>query len=854
MEKGDFMKKSRMILSGLGIVTVAILVSIFFGQRVKTETAQVIRPLYTQAYGSSQVQETVETVPAPVLTVTKDENNPLMVRITVQDTQTTITKLKVARVDHMDDQVDFKTQGIDISITPSQSVETTYVVAQEGLYYFYAENEAGSSAVRKIVLTKTFPIKAEVTVSENNPCQIHLEVSNTILDIVTIKIALTSEVTGDDYFETQGTSIPFTRGKSVVTDYTVGKQGIYTIFIQDEIKNTQTLQVRAVEEDPITIQATQDQNNLHELTVKVTDRSANITLMKTAEGDDLDINYFKQNGAVVSINPAREITKTFTIERNCTFNVYVEDELGSSHWYAIVINNLIDQTDTTPPVLVVDYSTFENTNQNVQVTITANEKIQPVQGWTLSSDQMKLTKIYTENATEQVTVLDLAGNRTMQTVNVTNIDREPPTLQVSYSTTELTSEPVTVTITANEEIQPVDGWKLSLDQMKLTKTYTQNTEETIMVKDLAGNVTTQKVIINTIQASEELVVHVQYSDTTLTNQDVKVTISANLPLKPLSGWTLSDNQKELTKTYTKNTQEQLTIQSVTGKSVNQKIEIQNIDKVLPILQVSYSTTSPTKENVTVTIQASEVVQEVAGWNLSSTKTVLTKMYSQNAEETITVKDLAGNAVLQKIAITNMDKVAPILQVEYSPSSPTKGNVQVTIKANEKIQGISGWTLSQDQLRLTKTYSQNTEETVQVKDLVGNVTIKEIQITNILPQGPSDYYPITQDGYITQITPGTTVEEFLEHLGIEATMSSQTGTVKTGMTATFLEKTYTLVVTGDLNGDGKFDLQDLSSMVLHLAQYEQYILQGAYVKAGDINQDGKTDMIDLSTVCLRLVQN
>jgi pterin-4a-carbinolamine dehydratase len=845
-------KKITLSITGIILIVTVLIISLLFNS--KTQTKQTRETSLTQAYGSLQEQTMKETIPAPVLTVTKDQTNPLLVHLSVQDSQTTITKLKVAKVAHVEDQVDFTVQGTEIPITPSQSIQTTYTVTEEGLYFFYAENEAGSSATRKIVLTKTFPITAKATVNENNPYQIHLEVANTILDIVTIKIALTSEVTSDTYFETQGTAIPFTRAKNVITDYTVGAQGIYTIFIQDEIKNTQTLQVRAVEPDSISIQATQNPDKLNELTVKVTDVSANIVMMKTAEGEDLDINYFKENGSVVSINPAREITKMFTIEHNCTFNIYVKDELGSSHLYAIVINNLSEQTDTTPPILVVGYSTFENTNQDVQVTITANEKIQPVQGWTLSSNQMTLTKTYSENTTEQVTVLDLAGNRTMQTINVTNIDRKAPNLTVSYSTTETTTEPVKVTITADEEIQEVNGWDLSLDQMSLTKTYGQNVEETITIKDLAGNIATQKIVVRNIEVSENLVTQVHYSQTQLTNQDVQVTITANLPLKPLAGWTLSSTKQELSKRYSQNTQEQIKVESVSGKSVDEQILIQNIDKTPPTVEVNYDKTNPTKENVIVTIQANEEIQGISGWNLTQNKKVLTKTYPQNIEETVTIKDLAGNSITQKITIQNIDKIAPIVQVKFSETQPTKQNVVVTIKANEKIQKIDGWGLSQDELTLTKMYFQNMEETIQISDLVGNITTQKIEISNILPNEPSDYYPITEDGYITQIVPETTVEEFIQNLGVEASLSIPTGKIKTGMTATFAGKTYTLVVTGDLNGDGKFDLQDLSNIILHLAQYEQYRLKGAFLRAGDINQDGQTDMIDLSTICLRLAQN
>ena len=51
----------------------------------------------------------------------------------------------------------------------------------------------------------------------------------------------------------------------------------------------------------------------------------------------------------------------------------------------------------------------------------------------------------------------------------TNLDRTPPKLNISYSTTQLTNGNVTVKITSNEKIREIEGWKLSNEGLSITK-------------------------------------------------------------------------------------------------------------------------------------------------------------------------------------------------------------------------------------------------------------------------------------------------------------------------------------------------------------------------------------------------
>ena len=160
-------------------------------------------------------------------------------------------------------------------------------------------------------------------------------------------------------------------------------------------------------------------------------------------------------------------------------------------------------TDTTKPAVTASYKTVAN---GVQVTLTANEEVKAIDGWTLSADKKQLTRVYAANYSGAITVEDTSGNKSdAVTINVqitpagsgnnggnndennsgATTDKTKPTATVSYS--KSTTGTVTVTVKASEEIQPVTGWTLSTDKKTLTRQYKANYTGTITVTDLAGN-------------------------------------------------------------------------------------------------------------------------------------------------------------------------------------------------------------------------------------------------------------------------------------------------------------------------------------------------------------------------------
>ena len=107
--------------------------------------------------------------------------------------------------------------------------------------------------------------------------------------------------------------------------------------------------------------------------------------------------------------------------------------------------------------------------------------------------------------------------------------------------------------------------------------------------------------------------------------------------------------------------------------------------------------------------------------------------------------------------------------------------------------------------------------------------------------------------IVGIKPGTKVETFKSNIiGTGIQVFNQSGTelttgqiVGTGMTMKSGSETYTLIISGDLNGDGQVSATDLSKIKQHLIELR--LLEGAYLEAADVDDDENVTITDLSRI-------
>ncbi len=144
-------------------------------------------------------------------------------------------------------------------------------------------------------------------------------------------------------------------------------------------------------------------------------------------------------------------------------------------------------------------------------------------------------------------------------------------------------------------------------------------------------------------------------------------------------------------------------------------------------------------------------------------------------------------------------------------------------------------------------------------------IKTFAIVDPMPDEiTSDDVVVSEDsGYISKITVGTTVKDFWDCLNEKEYVSiikdnkvvSADALIGTGMFARIMDgnevvKSYTIIVTGDTNGDGKISITDMIAIKSHILKKE--VLSGAGEKAGDVagkasGGDGKVTITDFIKV-------
>ena len=139
----------------------------------------------------------------------------------------------------------------------------------------------------------------------------------------------------------------------------------------------------------------------------------------------------------------------------------------------------------------------------------------------------------------------------------------------------------------------------------------------------------------------------------------------------------------------------------------------------PEVTMAYSTTEKTNKDITINLEKNRNDIKILkdGQEIDENSYLVDK----NGTYLFEVQDGIGNKIQTLSAsIDWIDKEAPIISVKYEPESKTRGEVIVTINSNEELQELNGWELSQDKLSLKKSYSKNLTDSIEVKDLVGNI--------------------------------------------------------------------------------------------------------------------------------------
>lgn len=406
--------------------------------------------------------------------------------------------------------------------------------------------------------------------------------------------------------------------------------------------------------------------------------------------------------------------------------VVTEDKINGK---SITVSFVLDKT--VPTILGVEDKAYYNSGVVIEVDDDNLLDILLTKDGVEYSFVNGLTNI-TEDGTYQIVASDKAGNINSYTFVIDNIE---PVVEVIYTPNneELTSENVLVTITSNEALQEVEGWVLSEDKLTLTKEFSENIITTLELKDLAGNPVNVDIVIDyidhNVSYSPKLIIE------NLVANKVKATITS---LKQLiindDSWTeiVEDGLYKYEKIYSESVTELVSYEDLEGNTGTIEVKI---DIELNDLFVTYQE-DPDTQNVTAYVTTEEEVLEVPeGWTIDTEYQEgyrYYKIYTENVDYELVEFVTDSKYYVATIIIDSIDRDAPVAtpSVTYITEEEEKKQVVITVPANEVINGIDGWSLSEDKKTLVKIIDKPTvdvptdelNESITITDLKGNETI------------------------------------------------------------------------------------------------------------------------------------
>lgn len=170
---------------------------------------------------------------------------------------------------------------------------------------------------------------------------------------------------------------------------------------------------------------------------------------------------------------------------------------------------------------------------------------------------------------------------------------------------------------------------------------------------------------------------------------------------------------------------------------------------------------------------------------------------------------------------------------------------------------------QTTIKVKRITASGGEGVIAAQDVQIGIGIKMPEVPPVEEKITSDVYVVdNKDKDISRIAPGTTVAKFKENVETEQEMVfknkdgktlTENDVLATGMKIK-VGKTleYTLVVTGDIDGDGIVEVNDLAKVKLHLIEKDRETLSGIYFKAGDVDNDEQITVNDCAQIKLVMI--
>lgn len=570
---------------------------------------------------------------------------------------------------------------------------------QNGWYTWYAKDRAGNETVQSIEI---------VNIDRTAP---FLNLSSSPTDwtsVVTISADAVDHESGI-YFTHWAPGVqPVSffknrRGNFFRGSFNVMSNGEYTVYAEDYAGNAVTRQIAIHNLDdippviswtPSTIEPTAEDVVI---TVDVSDQESGVDIVKWAAGRQ-QASYFAAGGTEVQ-------GTDFAVLNNGLYTIYARDRAGNEQLETVEITNIYKSGSSLQ--LSLDNPDWTNMPVRIQLNITGNGSGIAVQKWAYGQQDLKYFEhdgtllsgtsfTVDSNGMYSVYIKDNAGHEDVAVIEVTRLDKEQPVIsepKLTPDTWTNQSVEVRAAATDNSGIVSLMKWAPGVqDDVYFQRGGGQpfqdvflvdvNGDYTIYAEDAAGNGSVRGVQVANID-SQLPVVHLQTSTDLPTNQDVTVmadvygTLSPIVTMKwapgqqPLSYFDMQGTAfngvfvAELNGWYT------VYAESAAGNKQVEMIEITNIFKDKPVIQLTASPTVPTRDNVTVTASVYApnpiVDRKLAfgqhdidyfsrGGDLWNDQLEV----HNNGWITYYVRDHAGNEALKQLEVTNIDREKPVI--------------------------------------------------------------------------------------------------------------------------------------------------------------------------------------------------
>ncbi len=251
----------------------------------------------------------------------------------------------------------------------------------------------------------------------------------------------------------------------------------------------------------------------------------------------------------------------------------------------------------------------------------------------------------------------------------------------------------------------------------------------------------------------------------------------------------------------------------------------------PTAEIQYDITTQTTENVTA-----KLINPSTEITITNNHGSDTYVFKENGEFTFEFKDKNGNTGTATAKVNWIVKRPDQSENPEQPDKPSQpeqpDNPDVPDKPNKPSQP-------------EQPGNPDTPNKPSNPDQSKGITSEKYQI---------------QEKYISRIAPNTTVNQFKQKVKTEQKMIFIDSEGKTLgeddliTTDTILKVgdnlQYSLIVIGDVDGDGEITINDLAKIKLHIIEIEP--LEGTRLQAADVDDDGEVTINDLAQVKLVLI--